>query len=80
MTNATASIVFEPGTFDFALDRISALLDAQGFPVLHADLEKGTILVDASADPSDYSVLMAASTAAQKVGVLEEELLHVELV
>lgn len=80
MTNATASIVFEPGTFDFAVDRISAILDAQGFPVLHADLEKGTILVDASADPNDYSVLMAASTAAQEVGVLEEELLHVELV
>lgn len=80
MTNATASIVFLPGAFDFAVDRISALLDAKGYPVLHADLEKGTILVDAEGEDCEYSILMAAAEAAQEVGVHEDELLYAEFV
>lgn len=75
MANVQALITFTPGAIDEHVDALSARLDAAGFPVVNANLEDGTVVVDASADPNEYSVLMAASLALEGVE-LEEDILQ----
>lgn len=72
MTNVQALINFTPGAIDEHVDALSARLDAAGFPVVNANLEDGTVIVDASADPDEYSVLMAASLALEGVELSED--------
>jgi hypothetical protein len=78
-TAPTATIAFLVGALDSVVDNISTLLDVDGYPVLHADLEKGTLLVDASAEENEYSILMAAAEASRAVGLRDDELLYAEL-
>lgn len=72
MTNVQALINFTPGAIDEHVDALSARLDAAGFPVVNANLEDGSVVVDASVDPDEYSVLMAASLALEGVELSED--------
>lgn len=74
-----AAISFVPGSFDFAVDKLAAHLDAAGYPVLEANLKSGIVRVDSSFDNDPYSVLMAAQQAAGAVGLAEDELLNAQL-
>ena len=77
---ATARIEFALGIIDEALlERLSSVLAGASFPILEADLDKGELIVDASSDPDDYSVLMAASAAALAVGIDENNVLYAEV-
>jgi hypothetical protein len=63
-----------------AFEQISNELTEAGFPVISTDAESSSITVDASTDPSEYSVLMAAIEAAEAAGIEGDEVLHTELV
>jgi len=63
-----------------AFEQISSELTEAGFPVISTDAENSSITVDASTDPSEYSVLMAAIEAAEAAGIEGDEVLHTELV
>ena len=63
-----------------AFEQISSELTEAGFPVISADAENSSIIVDASSDPSEYSVLMAAVDAVEEIGLDGDEVLHTELV
>lgn len=62
-----------------SFEQLSAELTEAGFPVISADTENSSLIVDASSDPSEYSVLMAAIEAADAAGIDGEEVLHTEL-
>jgi len=63
-----------------SFERIATELTEAGFPVISTDTENSSMVVDASTDPSEYSVLMAAIEAAEEVGIESDEVLHTELV
>lgn len=75
-----ADIEFALTVINDRLEGFSKRMADQGFPVVSAKLELGIVRVDASSDPDDYSVLMAASEAAKAVGIHENDLLFVEVV
>lgn len=56
------------------IDQFAAQLDALGFPTTEIDLEANTVIVDASTDYDEYSVLMAFIEAAENVGVESDDL------
>ena len=68
-TLVLAEVRFALTVLNDVLDEFSARMDALGFRVEDANLETGVVTVDASSDPDDYSVLMAACDAAQAVGI-----------
>lgn len=78
--NTVANIEFALAVIDPVVDELAARLDAAGFPVLEANLETAVIRVDASFDPDDYSVLMAATEAAIAVGISEENVIFAEVI
>ena len=51
------------------IDQFAAQLDALGFPTTEIDLEADTIVVDASTDYDELSVISAFIEAAENVGV-----------
>jgi len=75
-----ADIEFALTAVNDRLEDFSREMHNQGFPVISANLELGVVRVDAGSDPDDYSVLMAASEAAQSVGISEQDLLYAEIV
>lgn len=75
-----ADIEFALAVINDHLEDFSREMDNQGFPVISANLELGVVRVDAGSDPDDYSVLMAASEAAQAVGIHENDLLFAQVV
>jgi len=75
-----ADIEFALTVINDRLEDFSREMSNQGFPVISANLELGVVRVDAGSDPDDYSVLMAASEAAQAVGIHENDLLYAEVV
>lgn len=66
---ALAEVRFALTVLNDVVDEFSARMDALGFHVEDVDLETGVVTVDASSDPDDYSVLMAACDAAETVGI-----------
>lgn len=81
MTNSTntATIEFTIGAIDSVVDQLSAFLDAEGFPVITANLETGLVTVNSASDHNDYSVLMAATSAAQAVELDTDDVIAAEL-
>jgi len=75
-----ADIEFALTVINDRLEEFSKRMADQGFPVISANLELGVVRVDAGSDPDDYSVLMAASEAAQAVGIHENDLLFAQIV
>jgi len=63
-----------------SFEQISAELTEAGFPVLSTDAENSSMVVDASSDPNEYSVLMAALDAVEEAGIDGDEVLHTDLV
>lgn len=78
-TPTPATIDFAMNTIDEVIDELSARLDSRGFPVLEVSPENATVVVDASFDPDEYSVAMAAIEAAVAVGLSEDSVLSATL-
>jgi hypothetical protein len=82
----TATITFATGFVQPVLAQLTAALTEADFPVIefieadeHNAQDLDTLIVDATSDPDDYSVLMAAAVASSTVGLPEEVVYSAEV-
>lgn len=85
-SNATATITFATGFVQPVLAQLTAALAEADFPVIefieadeHNAQDLDTLIVNATSDPDDYSVLMAAVVASSTAGLPEEVVYSAEV-
>lgn len=52
-----------------SIEGFMAGVEERGYPIMGIDADGAALLVDASGDPNDYSVLMAATETARELGI-----------
>lgn len=65
----TPALVLIDGEIFLSIEGFMAGMEERGYPVMGLDTDGAALLVDASKDPNDYSVLMAATETARELGI-----------